>query len=424
MRRFRLMLVLSQMFFFFFGSLGHCFSHSEHFKYLTSIGTAGHKDGQFMNPGSLSFSPDGKLLAVSDTHNNRVFVYSTRPNLATEPLKLELVIGDLWPWDNQHNPYNSADKYRERDFLTGRNKNYLTGRAYHGGQNQIRPANKIPIDRFNLPTSIAWLGTDTILVADTGNHRVKAVKLNGEVRWILGQEGWKDGYFHHPLGIDVDCKGKIYVTEPRAKYIRGLGLDFLQRQRVQGNRLQIFSEKLKPIKRLGHMHRMSGRDYRQFKDPTRVWVARDESIYISDNGNHRILIFDSAMKKKAELIKWSHYRLRYPNGVDGALDGRIAIADTGNHKVIILDSNYKILQVVGKFGTGAGKFAKPREVRFGPNGDLYVLDSGNCRIQVFRGPKIRQFPRCPKPKPVVKPEKPKLKDLLPPPTEKPGKDSL
>lgn len=390
----------------------------DHYRHLTSFGMAGHKDGQFMHPSAMAFSPDGRMLAVSDTDNNRIcLLYVDKRSNATEPLQLRAIYGDLWPWDDRGDFKDSADKYRERDFLEGRNKNYLAGRAYQNGQAEIRPGKMVPMDHFNLPQGITWLGTDTLLIADTGNHRIKAISLSGKVRWILGKEGWKDGYFHHPLGIDADCEGNLYVTEPRSNFLRGIGLDFMQRQRTQGNRLQKFSKDLKPAQRLGHMHHMSGIDYRQFKDLTRVWVSQTGDIYLADNGNHRVMVFDKGMQKKAELIKWPYYSLRYPNGVDGSLDGRIAIADTGNHRVVILDSEHKIKQIIGKFGTGKGKLSKPMEARFGPNGDLYILNSGNCRIDIFRGPASRQFPRCPKPEPVKTPEPAKLEELLPPPAK-------
>lgn len=399
-------------------------AHDKPYTFLALHAGHGQKDGLLNQPEGMAFSPDGRFLAVADTHNNRLQLFSVDNSpTATQPLKLEMIYGDLWPWDDRTQPIDSNDAYREKDYLTGRNPNYLVGRAYQHAQSRIRPGANVPMDHFNLPVGVAWLGTSTMLIADTGNHRVKALKLNGEVKWILGQEGWKDGYFHHPLGIDVDCAGQIYVSEPRSNYIRGLGLDFLQRQRVQGNRLQIFSTDLKPSKRLGHMHHMSGRDYRQFKDITRVWVSLNGDIFLTDNGNHRVMVFENNMQKKAELIRWPHYTLRYPNGIDCSPDGMLAIADTGNHKVIILDADYKIMQIIGGFGTGPGKFVRPHEARFGPNGDLYVLDTGNGRIQIFRGPVFRQFPRCPAPEPPEPPPPPqKIEELLPPPA--PPQDSL
>jgi sugar lactone lactonase YvrE len=398
---------------------------TDHFHYLTSYGSPGQGQGQLMHPEAMAFSPDGRMLAVSDTQNNRICLYYVDDRAtATQPLQLRAIYSGLWPWDDRQDFKDSADKYRERDFVERRNPNYLKGRAYQNGQAEIRPGEKVPFDHLHLPEGVAWLGTDTLVIADTANHRIKAMRLNGTVKWILGREGWKDGYFHHPLGIDVDCEGNLYVTEPRSSYLRDIGLDMLQRQRVQGNRMQKFSNQLKPVARLGHMHHMSGRDYRQFKDLTRVWVSRQGDIYLADNGNHRVMVFDKSLGKKSEINKWPLYQLRYPNGIDGATDGRIAIADTGNHRVVILDSNYQIIQIIGKFGTRPGHFSKPMEARFGPNGDLYVLNTGNCRIDIYRHPqKIEQFPRCPQPKPVPEPEPAKLEELLPE-VSSPGEDSF
>lgn len=386
------------------------------YKFFVSICKTGKGEFNLFEPEGMCFSPDGEMLAVTDTHNNRVKVYSVDPNpVATIPLRLEMIYGDLWPWDNRVLPGDSNDKYREDDYLSSRypHPNYLYGRAYQHGQSRIRPAESIPMDHFNLPVGVGWLDLTTLLVCDTGNHRIKALKLNGEVKFILGQEGWKDGYFHHPLGIDTDCAGRIYVAEPRGNYLRDFPLDWGQRMRVQGNRIQIFDTDLKPSKRLGHMHHMSGRDYKQFKNLTRVWVDQNGDIYVADNGNHRILVFENNMQKKEEIIKWEGYTMRYPNSFDVAKNGWMAIADTGNHKVLILDEHRELRQIIGGFGTEFGKFIKPHDVRFGPNGDLYVLDTGNGRIQIFKGMYIpNQFPRCPMPEPEPEPIK-KIKKKYP-----------
>lgn len=406
-------------------SISYAHDNGHVYTFYASISGTGKGDNQMFQPEGMCFSPDGRLLAVTDTHNNRLKLFSVDSNpIATLPLKLERIYGNLWPWDNRITSKDSNDRYREDDYIRGRypSPSYLEGRAYEYGQGNTRVAEKIPMDHFNLPTGVGWLGTATILVADTGNHRIKAMKLNGEIRFILGREGWKDGYFHHPLGVDTDCAGRIYTTEPRSNYLRDFPLDWGQRMRVQGNRLQIFDTDLKPSKRLGHMHHMSGRDYRQFKNITRVWVDLNGDIYLADNGNHRIMVFENTMKKKEEIIKWEGYRMRYPHGFDVAKNGWMAIADSGNHKVLILDEKRELRQIVGGFGTQNGRFIKPHEARFGPNGDLYVLDTGNGRIQIFKGMSLSdQFPRCPIPEPVI--QQP-LKELLPPPTVNKPKDSM
>lgn len=325
---------------------------------------------------------------------------------------VEITMGGIWPFAGSLEPHDWPDRYREPDMTDGiKPERYISGRGYHGGQARIRPGEMVPMDRFQYPQGVAWIDNETILVSDTENHRLKGVGRDGEVLFILGQEGWKDGYFHQPLGVAVDCEKNIYVTEPRSKFIRGLGLDAGQRLRVQGNRLQVFDPDKKFKKRLGSMHHMSGRDYRQFKDLSRVCVTKDE-IYLADNGNRRVLVFDKDFQKKEELTQWPFYRLRYPNGVHFSLNGRLAITDTGHHRVLILAPDRHILQILGRFGTGPGQFSKPWEAHFGPHGDLYVLDTMNCRIQVFRGPFSKEYERCPKPPPPPPPPPPPQ----PPPT--------
>lgn len=365
------------------------------FRLYGTYGTAGHADGQFMHPMGMAVSPDGKRLAVCDTDNNRVVVLQIRvPDTPetpaatpTKPLRIELTIGDIWPWEGSLAPNDMHDRWRETDNADGvRSPRELPGRAYMGGQGRVRPGTNIPMDRFNRPQAVTWKDDETLVVADTDNHRIKAVKLDGEIPWILGQEGWKDGYFHHPLGVDYDPKGNLYVCEPRSGYLRGLGLDALQRQSTQGNRLQLFGPDLKPLKRAGHMHHMSGRRDRQFKDLVRVWAAPDGGAWVTDSGNHRVLELDADLRTKRVLRQWPFASMRYPQGIHGDGAGRLAITDTGNHRVLIVGKNGGIDQILGRFGVQPGCFSLPREARFGPYGYLFVLDTQNCRIQVYREP--------------------------------------
>jgi DNA-binding beta-propeller fold protein YncE len=378
------------------------------YHFLTTFGGPGHGDHQFSHPRGMAFSPDGKKLAISDTDNHRIVLCSVSEDpLATQPLRVELIMGGLWPWEGSTTPRDPPDAYRERDHFDGiRPQRELPGRAYHGGQGRVRPGAAVPMDRFMYPEGVTWLGPDLLVIADTGNHRVKAVKMTGEVAWVLGQEGWKDGYFHRPLGVACTRDGGLLVTEPRGKYIRGLGLDLLQRHRVQGNRIQIFAAKdLKVEKRIGDMHHVSGRFLAQYKDPTRVWTCRDGNIFISDNGNHRVMVLDSELRHKEVLKSWPYVRLRYPHGIHGSTDGRLLIADTGNHRVLLLRPDRTLGQIFGgRAGTERGRFIKPFEAKFGPTGDVYVLDTYNSRIQIFRGPHSKEAD-CPgKPAPAPEPE--------------------
>lgn len=71
--------------------------------------------------------------------------------------------------------------------------------------------------RFNNPTGIALYATgNTLYIADTGNHSIRALSLaNNAVVTDAGDgtEGSTNGRFKSPRGIDIDPIGNIYVTD-------------------------------------------------------------------------------------------------------------------------------------------------------------------------------------------------------------------
>jgi len=68
--------------------------------------------------------------------------------------------------------------------------------------------------------------------------------------------------------------------------------------------------------------------------------------------------------------------------------GRLYVADTDNNRIQVFDENGVFVKAFGKKGSGPGQFEGPRSIAVdnsaGPdNGDVYVVDSGNGRIQRF-----------------------------------------
>jgi len=80
-------------------------AHDKPYAFLSLHAGHGQKDGLLNQPEGMAFSPDGRFLAVADTHNNRLQLFSVDNSpLATQPLKLEMIYGDLWPWDDRTQP--------------------------------------------------------------------------------------------------------------------------------------------------------------------------------------------------------------------------------------------------------------------------------------------------------------------------------
>jgi YYY domain-containing protein len=85
--------------------------------------------------------------------------------------------------------------------------------------------------------------------------------------------------------------------------------------------------------------------------------------------------------------------LRQPRGLACDREGNVYVADFGNCRIQKLDSGLKPVLVWGKRGTAVGEFADPCGVAVGPDGLVYVADTWNGRIQVFdaSGNAVRQW---------------------------------
>ena len=77
-------------------------------------------------------------------------------------------------------------------------------------------------------------------------------------------------------------------------------------------------------------------------------------------------------------------QLREPCSVTTDLDGLILIADTCNHCVVIFDDETdNCMYCFGCKGSDDGEFNHPRGIAVGPNGNIYVCDTCNKRVQIF-----------------------------------------
>lgn len=70
---------------------------------------------------------------------------------------------------------------------------------------------------------------------------------------------------------------------------------------------------------------------------------------------------------------------------DLALDaqGRLYILDTGNHRVQVFGADGKFIKTIGRQGQGPGEFFMPNAIDFDAQGNLYVCESQAARIQAI-----------------------------------------
>jgi uncharacterized protein (TIGR03663 family) len=76
-------------------------------------------------------------------------------------------------------------------------------------------------------------------------------------------------------------------------------------------------------------------------------------------------------------------QLRAPKGMAIDAEGNIYVADSQNNRIQVFDANGVFLRQFGSEGTDAGQFKEPWGVAVAANGDIYVADTWNHRIQAF-----------------------------------------
>jgi DNA-binding beta-propeller fold protein YncE len=103
-------------------------------------------------------------------------------------------------------------------------------------------------------------------------------------------------------------------------------------------------------------------------------------LLVADTGNDRIAIYEVSAAK-AKLVG-ELKGLAGPEGVAVAADGRVIVTNTRAATLSVFRDG-RLERSVGRYGKGAGEFANPHDVDVAPDGSVYVVDSGNDRIQVF-----------------------------------------
>lgn len=135
-----------------------------------------------------------------------------------------------------------------------------------------------------------------------------------------------------------------------------------------------------------------------------VAVTADGGFVVADTENHQVVLYaaDGTLRKKIGTRGNGVNQFNEPRGVAVGNDGSIYVADTWNARVVKLDANGEWVKTWGSgdqdFGEGrtasmtdgtvAGNEAKPlgffgpRGIATGPDGNIYIADTGNKRIVV------------------------------------------
>ena len=114
--------------------------------------------------------------------------------------------------------------------------------------------------------------------------------------------------------------------------------------------------------------------------PIQIAIDRDGTKYVSDYARHQVLVYDAENKF---VRAFGDEKLFKPIGLAIYKD-RLYVADTRDHEIEILDKKTgEPLGVIGEPGLEEGQFYHPTNLSVDKDGNLYVTDTINFRIQKF-----------------------------------------
>ncbi len=210
-----------------------------------------------------------------------------------------------------------------------------------------------------------------------------------------------------PIASAEDFTAKLGVTKEKGTCIEGPSSPFIHEDLANGtcyhyvvtvvtpNGESPESEEVMVIPSpylLAKVFGSPGVDDGEFSSPTAIALDNDGHIYVADTDNHSIQKFD---KDGTFLARWGSEpsseegAFYYPRGLATDSDGNVYVADSGNNRVQKFDPDGNVLRAWGNFGfawRGAdmGMFDVPWGVATDKEGNLYVSDTSNARIQKFQ----------------------------------------
>lgn len=217
-----------------------------------------------------------------------------------------------------------------------------------------------------LPSDIAIAPNGNIYVVDGGNHRIVVYDNDGNYLRSIGSKGTGEGLFSGPMGITIDQKGHIYVADTNNHRI--------QIFRRNGNFLRQF-----PV-------RINGKNIR----PVDIAVSpTGDKVYVTGNTNHKVMIYSLTFTLSGKhLHSWGGKgtnpgEFRYPATIAVNKQGNVYVVDVLNSRVQMFNEHGKLIITVGVWGVMPGQLFRPKGVAVDGQNNVYISDSYLGVIQVY-----------------------------------------
>lgn len=340
----------------------------------------GADDYHFTDARGIAFDTTGRMY-VADSGNHRVQVYSFDLN-GTAVYSTTLGVTGEPDSDSTHFNFpsqivvDSSNRLYVNDVYNYRIQRcvYTAGwtcSTFHGTGYEGSGANELGVS-----WGIGKDSSDNFWIADGSNLRVKKCTSAGACSVFVTGIGF-------PKDVAVNSSNQVFVS----------GSDCIKKYNSSGVLLGTFAG-------VSYVPYLPGTTH--LNQPWGVAVAPDGSIYIGENYGNRLVKLNAAGVQQWAIGQAgvggddnAHFG-NWWGGIVGnpAVDssGRVYAPDSNNHRVQIFNpdgSYFSTMGVSGEWGDDNNHFDFPHGVAISPvNGDIFVVDHSNTRIQVFNSSRV------------------------------------
>jgi len=120
--------------------------------------------------------------------------------------------------------------------------------------------------------------------------------------------------------------------------------------------------------------------------PTDV-VIKNDKLYVVETKNHRIQVLSKTDGRKITAFGKAGSKsgeLYHPTNIRFDSEGNIYIADTSNFRIQKFTAEGKFISTFGSVGTGLGQFARPKGIALDKSNLIYSVDSAFNVVQIFQ----------------------------------------
>ncbi|OQY59471.1 MAG: hypothetical protein B6245_06495 [Desulfobacteraceae bacterium 4572_88] len=370
---------------------------------VTQWGSYGEGPGQFNTPVQAAIDKQNGWIYVVENHNHRVQKFTLDGEFLTS-----------WEGSGGENGNFShpkaiavdkdgsvyvSDSAKQRIQKFKPDGTHITW-GYRGeGDGEFLSPKGIAIDRMG-----------SVYVADSETHCIQKFEEDGNQyefvsKWCGGENGVE---LNSPRDIVIDDNNIMYVADEGDNSIQVFDLNKEQDQYVgkwgeDSERISLeerMNQLIDDYLELIQAYRMNFRaltdmlrylptsvENGTFKNPKSIAVDSNGHIYVADSGNQRI----QKLKSDGEFLsKWTGIgkkegMFQLPLGIAVYKENGeeyICVADTGNHRIqVFRRKDGRHIRTWGSEGKSLGQFEFPGDVAVDEDGNIYVADTLNARIQ-------------------------------------------